>query len=218
MVLEPAADHLCKRRPVEKRVIARVRADEALALIMNEGEQVLFLLRRQVVSGAEEEDGLEIVQVVRVARRRGDWLPGDPLRVCADIHLVRARFAAQAFHNGQGVRDRIVLVPGESIGPGQHTWRRLGTQRRQQNAGEDEGSEHLSTIARRGAPCGRRDWVNAPRACAAEPACEAAAHSVRRAGSAPCAPVREWKTASPESGREIRGCASPGSADRRNPK
>ena len=120
MIVEVAADHLAELRPFEEGVVAGVRADKALAFVLHERDQVLLLLGGQIVARAEVEDRVEVIQVPRIAGRRGNRLLRDPLRIRADVHFVRARVVAQPFHGGQGVRDRIVLEGGQRVSPRQH--------------------------------------------------------------------------------------------------
>ena len=101
MAVEPAADHVVEFGPVEERVVAGVRADEALAIVADKGEEVLLLLRRQVVAGAEVKDRVEIVEVVSIARGGRDRLSRDPLRVGAKVEIEGAGFASDAAPSSQ---------------------------------------------------------------------------------------------------------------------
>src|ERR1043165_1961346 len=52
MLIEVAADHFAELGPLEKRVVAGVCADEALAVLFNERKQVGALLARESFAGA----------------------------------------------------------------------------------------------------------------------------------------------------------------------
>src|SRR5262249_27909116 len=90
VLVEIAADHLAEFGPLEERVVASVRAHEALAVLLDKREQVLTLLIAEAFAGTEIEDRVEVIEVARIAGRWRDGLLGDELRIGAQKHLVGA--------------------------------------------------------------------------------------------------------------------------------
>ena len=67
MLVEVAADHLAVFRPFGEGDGRAVDADEALAVIVDEGEEVgLLLVVHFERAAGVEQDGVEIVQVFRI--------------------------------------------------------------------------------------------------------------------------------------------------------
>src|SRR5690242_14074505 len=68
--IEAPAEHLAKLRPQEESGGGRVCSNEAFPVVMNECEQVLALLRREVyLTDTDKEDCIEVVEVLGVKAR-----------------------------------------------------------------------------------------------------------------------------------------------------
>src|SRR4051794_2856422 len=66
MLVEAAAEHVAEFRPREEGGGSRMRRNETLAVVTDEREQIGALFRSQIdLAHAEEEDGIEVIQVAR---------------------------------------------------------------------------------------------------------------------------------------------------------
>ena len=82
--------------------------DEAFSVVVNEGEEVGFLLGVHFkVAAGEEQDGIEIVQIFRVEFQ---FLFGERFGVGADGGVPEARVMSKALDGGESVRDGFVAV------------------------------------------------------------------------------------------------------------
>ena len=108
MLVEVAADHLAVLRPFGERDGGAVDADEAFAVVMDEGQEVglLLVVHFQRAAGIEQHR-VEIVQVFGVVL---ELLLGQRLGVGADHGVPQAGLAAQALDGRHGVRHGFVPV------------------------------------------------------------------------------------------------------------
>src|SRR5690348_6329274 len=66
MLVEARTQHLAKFRPRKERRRARMRRDEAFAIVSHEFQQILTLLLIEIdLTHAEEKDRVEVIQVAR---------------------------------------------------------------------------------------------------------------------------------------------------------
>ena len=72
MLVEPAADHLAVLRPFVVGVESGVDADKTLSVVFDEGQHVFLLAVVEVefAGGAHKNQGIEVVEVLRVSVRR----------------------------------------------------------------------------------------------------------------------------------------------------
>ena len=100
--------------------------DKSLSIIMNKGEQVSLLLRRQInLTHAETEDGIEIVEVLCVQERFSimteNRLLGDELRISSNEGVVLAGLITEPLDGSYRVGDGVMLVSVADIRPREHS-------------------------------------------------------------------------------------------------
>ena len=108
VLVEPAADHFAVLGPFVVGVEGGVDADEAFALVVDDGEEVLFLLVGEVefAGCAGEDDGVEFVEIFPVG---AEFAFGEELGVGAYVGVPEAGIAAHFPDGAHGVGDGIVL-------------------------------------------------------------------------------------------------------------
>ena len=109
MLVEVAADQIAEFGPVVISVGRAMRAQEALAIFLHEGDQRgLLLVVHLEFARRVERHGVEVIQVLRVALK---LFLGDPLRVGLDEGVPQRRLAAQLPQRRHGLRRGVVLEP-----------------------------------------------------------------------------------------------------------
>src|SRR6476469_2027751 len=108
MLIEVAADHLAILRPLSKRDRRAVNADESLSVIVDERQEVGFLLVVHLERAAsKEEHGIEVSQVLGIVFELFlcQWLS-----IGADGCVPKMRLATQTLDSRQCVRDSFMPV------------------------------------------------------------------------------------------------------------
>ena len=107
MAIEIAAHHFAVLGPLVVGVNGAVRADEAFAIFLDEGDEGGFLFVVKVkLAGGHEEDGVEVIEVLRVA---GELLLGGELGVRLDVGVPIAGVVAEAQNVGHAFGGGVVL-------------------------------------------------------------------------------------------------------------
>src|SRR6266568_1109094 len=108
MLVIVATNHLPIFRPVNERNGSAVQANESLAIIMDERNEVGFLLGVHFkIAPSVEKHSIEIVQVLCVEFQ---FLLGESFRVGAKGGVPEASLFSQTLNRCHGVRDRFVAV------------------------------------------------------------------------------------------------------------
>src|SRR5437667_5676049 len=128
-----------------------MRRHESLAVVSDERQQVGALRGCEIdLADAEEEDRVEVVEIAYVEllagrdpgpRWKRDRLLRDQLRIGPDERVVRARLAAEALDDRDGVRDGIVLIAVANVGPGEHVLFRGKLRLRRQRGAREKDDE-----------------------------------------------------------------------------
>ncbi len=107
--LKPAAGHFGEFGPVVVGVDGGVGHDQAFAVIVDEGEQGLFLLvvKLPVAGGVDEGDCVEPVEIVGFASGRAF---GHPFHIGFDFGVPHLGLVAEVPEGGQGVGSGAVVV------------------------------------------------------------------------------------------------------------
>ena len=108
MLVKPSANHLAVLRPLVVGVHRRVDADKALGVVVDEGEEVGFLLgvHVQLASGAGEDDQVKIVQILSVVLK---IFLGQQFGVGAEYRVPQAGFFAHVVDRDHGRGYRVML-------------------------------------------------------------------------------------------------------------
>ena len=108
VLVEIAADHLAVLRPLRERDRRAVDADEAFAVVMDEGQEVGLLAGVHLERAAGvEDDRVEVVQILRVVF---ELLLRERLGVGADHRVPQAGLFAEALDRDHRVRHGFVSI------------------------------------------------------------------------------------------------------------
>ena len=108
MLIVIASQHLAVFRPVDEGNGGAVDADETLAIVMNERQEVGFLLRVHFkIAAGKEKHGIEVIKILGVVLQ---LLFGQGLGVGAERGVPQAGLPSQALDRGHGMGHRLVPV------------------------------------------------------------------------------------------------------------